>query len=132
VAFCTAILIVNIQMCYWIQLCVLITMIDVIGFMSRLNMAFDQITCLGLQMAIGLSVDYAVHLGYSFLKCTGTRQERAIKAVVNIGPPVFYGGLSTLLMLGALALLDAYVTQVFIKVCNCAWSIWPDFGSFKV
>jgi Niemann-Pick C1 protein len=116
VAFCTAILIANIQMCYWIQLCVLFTMIEVIGFMSRLDMSFDQITCLGLQMAIGLSVDYAVHLGYSFLKSTGTRQERAVKAVVNIGPPVFYGALSTVLVFGAMGILDAYVTRVFIKV----------------
>jgi Niemann-Pick C1 protein len=117
VAFCTAILIVNIQMCYWIQLCVLLTIINVVGFLSRFGIFFDQMACLGLQMAIGLSVDYAVHLGYSFLKFTGTRHERAVKAVVNTGPPVFCGALSTLLIVGTLGLLDAYVCQLFIKVC---------------
>jgi Niemann-Pick C1 protein len=116
VAFCTAILVVNIQMCYWIQLCVLFTMIDVIGFMSRFGMAFDEMTCLGLQMAVGLSVDYAVHMGHTFLKIQGTRQERAVKSISNIGPPVFHGGVSTMLMFGAMATLDAYVTQAFIKV----------------
>jgi Niemann-Pick C1 protein len=86
--------------------------------MSRLNLSFDYITCVALQMAVGLSVDYAVHVGYTFLTIqSGTKTERTINSIMDVGPTVFHGGVSTLLMFGALATIDAYVALAFIKVC---------------
>lgn len=117
VMFCTVLLVTNIQMCFWIFLCVLLTMINLCGFMQMWGLTIDLVACIGMELAIGLCVDFATHVGHTFLTCTeGGRGERAIYTVSHIGAAVFYGGGSTLLALSMLSISDAYVFQSFFKV----------------
>jgi Niemann-Pick C1 protein len=104
-------------MCFWIQLCVFLTLIDVIGFMQCWGLQLDFITCIALQMAVGLCVDYAAHVGHTFLTIDeADKDKRTLKTVLDIGPAVVYGGTSTLLMFAALGTVDAYGCLAFFKV----------------
>ncbi|CAF4815009.1 unnamed protein product [Pieris macdunnoughi] len=117
VMICTVILITNLQMCLWIFICVLLTIINVLGCMQRWGMTVDIVCCIGLELAIGLCVDYAAHVGHSFLTFTqGSRNERAFKTVTSIGTAVLLGGGSTLLSLSLLSMSKAYTFQSFFKI----------------
>lgn len=117
VMICTVILITNLQMCLWIFLCVLLTIVNVLGWMQRWGMTVDIVSCIGLELAIGLCVDYAAHIGHTFLTtCEGTRAERAFKTVTSIGTAVFLGGGSTLLSLSFLSMSKAYTFRSFFKI----------------
>jgi Niemann-Pick C1 protein len=103
-------------------------MINIGGFMHQLGLTLDFVTCIGLQLSVGLCVDYASHIGHSFFtNSKGTRKERAHKALINIGPAVCYGGMSTLLAFSAFASIDAYAYLAIFKV-----NFFSNFFFFQV
>lgn len=117
VMLCTIVLITNLQMCFWIFMCVLLTIINVLGWMQRWGMTVDIVCCIGLELAIGLCVDYAAHVGHTFLTMSdGTRGERSFKTVTSIGSAVLWGGGSTFLSLSLLSMSKAYTFQSFFKI----------------
>lgn len=117
VMVCTVILITNLQMCLWIFICVLLTIVNVLGCMQRWGMTVDIVCCIGLELAIGLCVDYAAHVGHTFLTVSdGSRSERAFKTVTSIGMAVLLGGGSTFLSLSLLSMSKAYTFQSFFKI----------------
>lgn len=117
VMVCTIILITNLQMCFWIFICVSLTILNVLGWMQRWGMTVDIVCCIGLELAIGLCVDYAAHVGHTFLTIQdGSRHERAYKTVTSIGTAVLLGGGSTLLSLSLLSMSKAYTFQSFFKI----------------
>lgn len=114
---CTIVLITNLQMCLWIFLCVLLTLVNVLGWMQRWDMTVDIVCCIGLELAIGLCVDYAAHVGHTFLTISqGTRAQRSLKTVASIGAAVLCGGGATLLSLSLLSMSKAYTFQSFFKI----------------
>ncbi|XP_044257240.1 protein patched homolog 1-like isoform X1 [Tribolium madens] len=117
VMICTALLIADLQACFWIFICVLLTMVNVCGFMQRWGLTIDLVSCIGLELAIGLCVDYATHIGHTFLTIKeGTRRERSLKTVTSIGSAVVYGGISTLIGVFMLSQSEAYTFQSFFKI----------------
>lgn len=85
--------------------------------MERWGLTIDLVSCIGLQLAVGLCVDYAAHIGHTFLTMAhGTRTERATETVSYIGAAVVYGGGSTLLALSMLSNSDAYTFKAFFRV----------------
>jgi predicted RND superfamily exporter protein len=80
------------------------------------GLTIDCTSCIALQLATGLCVDYAAHICLAFLSRTGSRSVRALETMTNIGPAVYSGGISTLLALTMLALSDSYIFQSFFKV----------------
>ncbi|XP_028144181.2 protein patched homolog 1 isoform X1 [Diabrotica virgifera virgifera] len=117
VMLCTIPLIANWQISCFIFFCVLITMVNVCGFMQRWGINIDLVSCIGLELAIGLCVDYATHVGHTFLTVSeGNKQERAIKTVTSIGSAVLYGGLSTFIGVSMMSFSKAYTFQSFFKI----------------
>ncbi|KAK2582155.1 hypothetical protein KPH14_004514 [Odynerus spinipes] len=118
----TAVLIAEPQTCFWILLCVLLTLLNVCGFMNFWGLTIDIVSCIGLELAVGLSVDYAAHVAHAFLNAPSQDKEpqdrkiRALVAVKHIGAAVAYGAGSTLLALSMLAFSDAYVFRAFFKI----------------
>lgn len=90
--------------------------IDVGGIMCFWGLTIDIVSCVGLVLAVGLCVDYAAHIGLTFMASKGTRNERALNTVHQIGPAVMNGGISTLLALSVLADSKAHVFISFFKV----------------
>ncbi|XP_065087008.1 NPC intracellular cholesterol transporter 1-like [Ochlerotatus camptorhynchus] len=117
VMFCSAVLIVNPQICFWIFICVLLTLVNVGGFMQRWSLTLDLVSCIGLQLAVGLCVDYAAHIGHTFLTISnGNRNQRSLETVLHIGAAVLYGGGSTILSLSMLSGSQAYTYRTFFKI----------------
>ncbi|KAF7285020.1 hypothetical protein GWI33_012334 [Rhynchophorus ferrugineus] len=114
---CTIPLIADWQTCFWIFVCVLITMVNVCGFMQRWGLTIDLVSCIGLELAIGLCVDYATHIGHTFLTIhEGTRYQRTMRTVTSIGAAVLYGGLSTFIGVCMMSQSDVYTFQTFFKI----------------
>lgn len=125
---CTILLIGDLQMCFLIFICVVLTMVNVMGFMQKWGLTIDLVTCIGLQLALGLCVDYASHIGHTFLTISeGTNSERALKSVTSIGSAVLSGGISTLIGIAMLAFSDAYSFQTFFRVRQVDCSYVYDF-----
>ena len=62
------------------------------------NLTIDVISCVNLVIAVGLCVDYAAHIAHTFMVTSGENgNEKAIKALADIGPAVMNGGFSTFL-----------------------------------
>lgn len=85
--------------------------------MQRWGLTIDLVSCVALQLAVGLCVDYAAHIGHTFLTISnGSRTHRSLETVLHIGAAVVYGGGSTLLALAMLSNSDAYTFKSFFKV----------------
>ena len=96
--------------------CVLLTLVDVGGFLHFWGITIDTVSCNNLVIAIGLCVDYSVHITHWFLYESGTRNERMRATVQNIGPAVFNGGFSTFLAFILLAGSRSHVFSSFFKI----------------
>ncbi|KMQ95278.1 patched domain-containing protein 3-like protein [Lasius niger] len=184
----TTILIAEVQTCCWILLCILLTLLNVCGFMYFWGQPIDMVSsivhyenivvinisikvfrcsgtkgilmrtdlptliilyciklkanifgcrlggfvptaisvrfpCAGLQLAIGLSVDYAAHVAHTFLHTESPKDDddaprttRALIAVRHIGAAVAYGAGSTLLAVSMLAFSTSYVFIAFFRI----------------
>jgi len=60
----TLLLIANVRTCIMVLLCVILTLVDVLGGMYFWDLTIDTVSCIDLVLAIGLCVDYAAHIGY--------------------------------------------------------------------
>ncbi|XP_034172296.1 patched domain-containing protein 3 isoform X1 [Osmia lignaria lignaria] len=117
----TGLLIAELQTCFWIFLCVLLTLLNVCGFMYFWGLTIDIASCIGLELGIGLCVDYAAHVAHAFVHAASVtggqdRTERAHVAVRYIGAAVAYGAGSTLLALSMMVFSDSYVFHAFLKI----------------
>lgn len=92
--------------------------------METWGLTIDLVSCIGLQLAVGLCVDYAAHIGHTFLLMSeGSRSDRAQATVLHIGPAVLNGGISTILAMSMLANSDAYTFKAFFKVTHYLYSM---------
>lgn len=82
-----------------------------------------RIFCAGLQLAIGLSVDYAAHIAHAFLHTespkdndNAPRTTRALIAVRHVGAAVAYGAGSTMFAVIMLGFSTSYVFIAFFRI----------------
>ena len=67
----TLLLLCNIQICLMVILIVVFTLTDIVGFLHFWDITIDIISCVNIVLAIGLCVDYSVHIGHAFLIAKG-------------------------------------------------------------
>jgi len=96
--------------------CVVLTLVNVGGFIHFWGLTIDTVSCTNIIISIGLCVDYSAHVAHAFMSSTGTRAERVNKALAEIGPAVFNGGFSTFLAFVLLAGSKSHVFATFFKV----------------
>jgi predicted RND superfamily exporter protein len=80
------------------------------------GLTIDVVSAVNVIIAIGLCVDYSVHICHAFLTVSGTKRERAHAALVDMGPAVLNGGLSTLIAFILLLSSDSHVFSSFFKI----------------
>jgi predicted RND superfamily exporter protein len=112
----TLLLLCNLQICIMVILIVVFTLTDIVGFLHFWDITIDIISCVNIVLAIGLCVDYSVHIGHAFLIAKGTRHEKALESISTIGPAVFNGGLTTFLALVLCSFSSSHVFITFFKV----------------
>ncbi|XP_021948457.1 protein patched homolog 2 isoform X2 [Folsomia candida] len=112
----TFLLLANFRICAFCGICVVLTLINVGGFMHFWGLSIDTVSTIDIVLAIGLCVDYATHIALAFMTCTGSRESRAKQALKNIGPAVLNGGFSTFLAIILLAGSKSHAFQSFFKI----------------
>jgi predicted RND superfamily exporter protein len=94
---------------------VVMTVIDILGCMYYWGLVIDNVSVIQAVIAIGLCVDYAAHVGHCFMLKAGTRSERVIACLADVGAAVLNGGVSTFLAVMLLALSKSYVFRVLFQ-----------------
>ena len=84
--------------------------------MHSWDITIDVVSSVNVIIAIGLCVDYSVHMCHAFLTVSGTRKQRAKAAIVDMGVAVLNGGFSTLIAFILLAGSDSHVFSVFFRI----------------
>ncbi|CAD6191482.1 unnamed protein product [Caenorhabditis auriculariae] len=91
--------------------------LGVFGCLVYLNIDLDPISMTTLLMAIGFSVDFVAHITWHYYKGDyNTKRARIRHALASIAWPMFQAGTSTMLSISVLAMVHAYMVQVFVKV----------------
>ncbi|KAG2500556.1 hypothetical protein HYH03_001327 [Edaphochlamys debaryana] len=90
--------------------------VGVFGFMYYAGLTFNSVTCIVLVLAVGIAVDYSAHVMRAFLVSTGTRQERAHKALIEIGGAVWNGAVTTFLAVLPMAAANHYIFTTIFKM----------------
>ena len=106
-----AFLLVNPKAVAVVCLCLCLIIINIIGYMHFWDLTLDSVTIIMLIIALGLSVDYAAHIGRGFMEVPGTPDERLRLCLENMGVAVLNGAVSTFL---AVLLLSRSKSYVFI------------------
>lgn len=91
------------------------TLIETAGMLHWWSLTTDSVTAVMLTVSVGISVDYAAHVGHAFQVHTGSAAERAALAMTEMGPCVWHGFVSTFLAIVVLAPSNSYVFQTFFK-----------------
>lgn len=96
-----------------ISLCVFLVFFELMGTCWMMNVVIggypiemNAVLVVNLVTSLGFGVEFCNHIGMNFMKQTGTREERAKKAMINMGSSVVVGIASTKL-LGILVLAFA-------------------------
>jgi len=111
----TLIIIASLPAALLVTLCVVLVDVDILGLMNMWDLTIDSVSIIQLVLAVGLSVDYSAHIAHAFVVAKGTRQERADKAVSEMGTAVVHGATSTFLAVCVLGGSKSYIFRVFFK-----------------
>lgn len=105
-----------------------------IAFLVWLGLSLNGITLLSIVFGISINVELCVHICRAFDDATGTKTERAIAALGEMGAPVFCGAMTTFLSVVVLAFSDtAFFRNYFFNFYSCmiaislffAWTTLP-------
>jgi len=85
------VLIRNVWAAVEIVFVILMILGDLIGFMAIWNVTLNALSVLNFVMAIGISVEFCIHLTVAFMRTQGTRDFRIATALVSVGSSVISG-----------------------------------------
>ena len=134
-----SLLLANIQMGAYIVLSIAAVDTCLLGFMPIIGVEVNSVSVICIVIAVGLAVDYSVHIGGAFLKidaqCNGyhsPKTQRAAHALWKMGPAVVNGGFSTFLAVLPLCVAKSYVFKVFFRMFCLIILFGQFFGVFVV
>lgn len=104
------------SLCLMVMACVMLTLVDLVGTLHFWDVTIDVISCVNIVLATGLCVDYSVHIAHAFSVAEGSRIERTKAALVNLGPAIVNGGVTTFLAVIILPFSQSHVFQTFFKI----------------
>ncbi|KAB2626246.1 Niemann-Pick C1 protein-like [Pyrus ussuriensis x Pyrus communis] len=87
-------------------------LLDLMGVMAILNIQLNAVSVVNLVMAVGISVEFCVHMTHAFLVSTGDKDQRTEEALATMGASVFSGITSTKLV-GVIVLCFSR-TEIFV------------------
>eukprot|EP01064_Diplonema_japonicum_P029554 TRINITY_DN4814_c1_g2_i1.p1 TRINITY_DN4814_c1_g2~~TRINITY_DN4814_c1_g2_i1.p1 ORF type:complete len:936 (+),score=200.17 TRINITY_DN4814_c1_g2_i1:71-2809(+) len=114
------IMIANIQLGLLVTLAIGCVDVCMLGFMPIIGVELNGISVICIVLAVGLSVDYSVHIAGAFLhvKCEEEdgRSQRAAFALWKMGPAVVNGGVSTFIAILPAGFAVSYGFKVFFRM----------------
>ena len=112
----TLILLADLRGSLIVMTSVLLTLVNVMGYMHFWGLTIDVVSSIFIIISIGLCIDFSAHIAHAFMANDGDKNERMRLALQQIGPAVFNGGLSTFICICLLGLSDTYIFISFFKV----------------
>merc|ERR1712223_811380 len=112
----TLLLLANVKICVLVLLCVILTLVDIVGMLHFWGITIDTLSCVNIVLAIGLCVDYSAHIAHAFMVAEGSAIERSQTALSLMGPAIINGGITTFLAVFPLLFSASHVFQTFFKV----------------
>eukprot|EP01064_Diplonema_japonicum_P039065 TRINITY_DN96_c0_g1_i8.p1 TRINITY_DN96_c0_g1~~TRINITY_DN96_c0_g1_i8.p1 ORF type:complete len:918 (+),score=275.72 TRINITY_DN96_c0_g1_i8:89-2842(+) len=132
-----SLMIANIQLGLLVALIIGFVDVCMIGFMPFIGVELNGVSVICIVLAVGLSVDYSVHIAGAFLhvKCEdgdehSGRTQRAAFALWKMGPAVVNGGTSTFIAILPAAFAVSYVFKVFFRMFALIIFFGQWFGVF--
>jgi len=110
-----AILLVNPTAVLVVFFCLVLIILNIVGFMHFWGLTIDSVTVIMLVIALGLSVDYSAHIGRAYMEIQGTPNERLKRCLGDMGVAVFNGAFSTFLAVLMLSGSQSYVFLTFFR-----------------
>ncbi|CAG9530547.1 unnamed protein product, partial [Cercopithifilaria johnstoni] len=96
--------------------------LGIMGFMAFWDVNLDAISMITIAMSVGFSVDFAIHITYSYISQSDNQSrkknvpyERLCGTLEIVGWPVLQASISILLGILPLATINLYVVQVCFK-----------------
>jgi len=80
-----------------IVFCIGFLLMGILGITYWLGYRLDSVTQTLFVMGIGFAVDFTVHVSHSYLQAKGSRVEKVVIAIRNMGEAVFLAAASTIL-----------------------------------
>lgn len=80
-----------------VLLIVVIMTIELAGFLGWTGIKLNPVSAVTLITAVGIGVEFTVHVVLAYLTSLGTRRDRTAHAVDRVFVPVIHGAFSTLL-----------------------------------
>ena len=96
-------------------ICVLLVVVDILGCMYFWGIFIDNVSVIQAVISIGLCVDYAAHIGHSFMLQSGSNDKRVTAVLSDIGSAVLNGGISTFLAVLFLSGSQSYVFRILFR-----------------
>ena len=129
---CTELVLCNLLSCLIVSLNIFVGLVTVCGYLNLIGMDLDIVSAMFITIAQGITVDYSAHIVHSFMKTSGnSREERIKKSMVDIGPAVFNGGVSTFAGFFFCAFGRIPITIVIFKIFSLV-VISGLFGAFLI
>ncbi|KAJ2958934.1 hypothetical protein NQZ79_g5538 [Umbelopsis isabellina] len=66
-------------------------LVNVVGIMTLWDVSLNAVSLVNLVICVGISVEFCCHVARAFSVGTGSRHERAVKSLVDVGSSVFSG-----------------------------------------
>ena len=80
----TFVLLSNFKTSFLVLICVVFTLIDVVGILHLWGITVDVPSCSCIVMSVGLCVDYSAHIAHAFLVSSGKRNDVKIRSRSDI------------------------------------------------
>jgi len=115
---------------FWITVCVALIDVDLVGAIWAVGLKLNSITYVNLVMAVGLSVDYCVHIAHTFNDAHNGAladaapgqivhaKDSAAYALVTMGASVIKGGVTTVLGVLVIAFASSVVFRTFFAMIS--------------
>eukprot|EP00753_Platysulcus_tardus_P005631 PLAT13548.1.p1 GENE.PLAT13548.1~~PLAT13548.1.p1 ORF type:complete len:988 (+),score=491.43 PLAT13548.1:88-2964(+) len=116
VAIISVVMLGSLRAAVLVMLCVVMVDASLLGMMFLWGISVDSVAVANIVLAVGLAVDYSMHIAHSFLTNKGTRERRAKDALIEMGTSVLHGGLSTFVAVLILATSKSYIFFVFFQM----------------
>ena len=81
----TMLMLSSVQLVVFVLACVVLTLVDVVGFIYFWGLTIDAIVCVSVVLVVGLCVDYSAHIAHAFLVSKGAIELRTITVLSSMG-----------------------------------------------
>eukprot|EP00494_Astrolonche_serrata_P026434 UN26696 len=111
----------NLLVALFVCSCIVIVVCCVLGLFELVNWNFGPLEAVTVPTCIGLVIDYALHIGHSYMHSVHPeRNERSYSAVKSIGLSVLAVALTTIFAMFTLAFCEVYIFAVIGAIIAAA------------